>query len=220
MTTVATIDHPPIGSSNYQLLGEVWYTGIRGTGYLEMWSYFADGSAYFTRTLDTTGALQSLSGDSNWRSFVLPFHAQPETIPTKIVVNIVLPGKGTIKLSPLALAPIVSGPEWWSPQTGAWIGGILGALLGSMCGLIGWLSARGRAPRFVIASIYSLIAVAAGLLIGGVFALANRQPWYVYYPLLLCGGIVLVVIRSRLPALKRRYAELELRKITAMDLPA
>jgi hypothetical protein len=219
-TTTVAIFQPPLQIPDYQIHGDVWYTDVRGTAYLEMLSYFPDGHTHFTKSLDSSGPLQSISGSSNWQTFVLPFHARRGMLPTKVELNVVLSGKGIVKLSPLILSPIAPSFAWWSPQTGGWIGGILGSLLGCMGGLIGWLSSRGRAPRLVIALMYSMIVVAVALLIGGVFALAARQSREVYYPLLLCGGIVLVVMISRLPPIKRRYAEVELRRMTAMDLPA
>jgi len=57
-------------------------------------------------------------------------------------------------------------------------------------------------------------------LVAGLVALGLGQPYAVYYPLLLFGGILTVVCGGLLPVIRRRYAEIELRRMTAMDLGA
>ncbi|HTL30983.1 MAG TPA: hypothetical protein VL282_17260 [Tepidisphaeraceae bacterium] len=219
-TTVATIEHPPIAASDYQVVGQVWYSGVRGNGYLEMWSHFDDGNAYFTRTVDTSGPTGVLARDSNWRSFALPFHSQAGKTPTKLIINVVLPGKGTVKLSPLTVMPIPQMYAWWSDSTGGWIGGIAGSMLGCLGALVGILTGKAKAPRLVRALTIFMIAVGAIALVAGIFALVMRQPYAVYYPLLLVGVIDVSVMGFQLNLIKRRYAEHELRKMTALDTPS
>jgi len=102
--TVLTIDRPKITASTYALRGEVSYEGVEGTGHLEMWNHFPDASAYFSRTLASSGVLQSLTGSSDWRPFSLPFFLKDDPRrPNKVVFNVVLPGKGRVELSPVRL---------------------------------------------------------------------------------------------------------------------
>lgn len=88
--------------------------------------------------------------------------------------------------------------------------GLLGAAIGSLSGL-------GRARRLVAA----LLAVAAGIggvaLVAGLAALGAGQPYAVYYPLLLGGGIALPMSLFASRAVRRRYQEIELRRMRALD---
>ena len=59
----------------------------------------------------------------------------------------------------------------------------------------------------------SLLALAAG-----VAAWSASQPYAVYYPLLLVGLLGTVIPLGLRPSLKRRYQDLELRRMQAMDL--
>ncbi|MHC4984826.1 MAG: hypothetical protein ACYTFO_01590 [Planctomycetota bacterium] len=54
-------------------------------------------------------------------------------------------------------------------------------------------------------------------LVTGVVALICSQPYHVYYPLVLGGGLLVIIPLSLLRTLRRRYAQIELRKMSAMD---
>jgi phospho-N-acetylmuramoyl-pentapeptide-transferase len=64
-------------------------------------------------------------------------------------------------------------------------------LLGGLGAAVGWLAARGRSLAPVLGALRA--AGAAGLLAAaaGVVAVLRAQPWEVFYPLLLSGGIML-----------------------------
>jgi hypothetical protein len=49
-------------------------------------------------------------------------------------------------------------------------------------------------------------------------ALLQTQPYCVYYPLLLLGGLSVLVIGPLRRTLRQRYQQLELRKIAALDV--
>jgi hypothetical protein len=106
---------------------------------------------------------------------------------------------------------------WWSEQTCAWIGTIGGPVCGLLGGLLGGLGGCGKARRFVL----TLTAASAGLgvvsLIIGVIALVLRQPWAVYFPLLLFGVVSPVVLGPNFFVLRWAYEQRELRKMAAMD---
>jgi hypothetical protein len=112
---VLRLENPAVTSPRYAIEGRVRYAGIRRVGYLEMWSYFPDGGAYFTRTLAPPGSgpMAQLTGDSDWRTFSLPFTSRPRYLPRTLEVNVVLPGGGgTVWLGPAKLvqAPPTTGP--------------------------------------------------------------------------------------------------------------
>ena len=61
-----------------------------------------------------------------------------------------------------------------------------------------------------------MAAGGVSLVLGGI-APARGLPYHVYYPLLLIGAIALLVPASTLPRLAKRYQELELRRMSALD---
>ena len=234
---VLVLDNPKISHHTYAVLGRVKYENVQGTGYLEMWNTFPDGGAFFSRTLAGGGPMGSLGGSSDWRPFVLPFYAKEGMRPSKLEINIVVPQGGTVYLEPaqlvqelepstglpkgITLPPSAggstSGAAWWNPRMSGWVGGVGGAVLGTLGAIVGLLAGRGRARRVVIGLLMTILITGGTSLLMGLVALSLRQPYHVYYPLLLCGVIATLVPLTMLPQLKRRYEELELRRMTALD---
>ena len=250
--TILTVGDPGITGPRYALVGQVRYEGVEGQGYLEMLNHFPGAPPYFTKACAPAGPLKCLSGSSDWRPFVLPFFVDRENMhPTKLVVNVVLPGKGTVYIGPPTLkqygqdenplataAPSSSGDRrtvrpaearsaaqrraasptpWWTQRAAGWIGGIVGASLGCLGALIGLLASRGSARRFVLGLLEATVVVGIVALVIGVVALVSRQPYHVFYPPLLVGIIGSVVPLSSLRTLRKRYEQMELRKMEAMD---
>ncbi|HZR29328.1 MAG TPA: hypothetical protein VFA71_11185 [Terriglobales bacterium] len=221
-----TIDQPGIKLPVYALRGRIKYEAVEGTGYLEMWNYFPGGGAYFSRTLAETGPMKTLSGSSGWRDVVVPFFAtEATTHPSKLVANLVLPGKGKVWLSSLKLFqydsnedPLTASSAWWTDRQGGLAGGIGGSTLGLLGAAIGILSAKGRGRSFVIGLMISLIAIGLAALAAGTYALARGQPFGVFYPLMLGGGLAAIICGSLIPATRKRYAEIELRRIVAANI--
>jgi hypothetical protein len=188
-----------------------------------MWNHFADGGQYFSRTLADQGPMMKLQGTSGWRSFVLPFDATGAPPPTRLVVNVVLPGRGTVYLGPVELsegmgaAAEFSGPE--TTSLAGLAGGVAGAVIGALGALIGILTSLGRARRFVIASATSLIAIGMMAFAAGIVAFASAGSYSIAYPVLLLLGFVSTVVPlGLLPTIRRRYEEIELRAMRAHDL--
>jgi len=256
--TVAVIEKPSIDGFTYQVAGWVKHEDVAPGSYLEMWSTFADGGRFFTRTLSPSGPMRNLDGSYDWRPFILPFQSSQTTgLPTRLEINVVFAGPGTVHLSPLRIeqypSPAEPTPEsepgpaaasasgtgsdadraphpaelptaapgaWWDDRTAGLVGGIGGSILGCLGGLMGTLGGFGKARRFVISlTILMILSGVAGLL-AGLVALGAGQPYSVYYPLLLFGGVATVVCGGLLPVIRRRYAEIELRRMKAMDLDA
>jgi hypothetical protein len=218
---LATIDRPSVEREGYVVTGQVRYQGVQGRGYLEMWSVFADGSRYFSRTLAEKGPLAALSGTSGWRSFGLPFYLDGAGPPSSLEINLVLPGAGTVWLGPMGLRDLDAAPRsprgWWTDRTAGVFGGVLGSLIGVLGATIGSLAARGRARRFAIGSLWTVAALGAVLLVVAVAALVSSQPWVVWYSAALTGGLCLVLGLATMGVVRRRYAEAELRKMKAAD---
>jgi hypothetical protein len=227
--TVLNIVQPKITTDFYAITGEVRYDNVEGDGFLEMWSHFGETAAYFSRTLGITGPMGKLTGSSDWRMFTLPFNAKgASSSPSKLVVNIYLPGNGSVFLRNLKLVQSTSfdgaatqtGARWWSDQTVGIVGGVGGALIGCLAALIECLAARGKAQRFVLNAVRVLIGVGVASVLGGFAALALRQPHGVWYALLLLGVLVVVIFPFRLRRYQDRYRDIELRRMTSMDATA
>ena len=223
--TVLTIDAPQIAGPRYMVSGQVRYDNVEGASYLELWNYFPGGGQYFSRTMAEQGPMMKLHGTSGWRSFVLPFDATGAPSPTRLVMNVVLQGRGTVYLGPLELseqkAAVTSGRlgVGSTDDLVGKLGGIVGVMIGCIGGLIGLLTSLGRARRFVIASATSLIAIGTLAFVAGVIAFVSSRSYSSLYPLLLfLGFLTSVVPLGLLPIIRKRYEEVELRTMRAHDL--
>jgi hypothetical protein len=225
---ILTIDEPRVAPPAYVLRGRVRYEGVKKPGYLELLNYLPDGGPYFTRTLSPSGPMQVLEGGSEWREFQLPFDlAKPDggyyVGPTKLELNVSLPGGGTVYLSDLELAQLRSGADlsggaWWSGRTSGIMGAVVGIVLGCFGGLIGRLEGYGKARAVVMAALVVLFITGIASLIACIVAVSLGQP-YAVYSLFLIGGVLGTVLPPlRLRDLRRRYQELELRRMEALDV--
>lgn len=227
-----TITSPPVSHTVYALTGQVKYDNVQGAGYLEMWNFFSPSPGLpeaqaFSRTLGNAGDTGKLTGTCDWRSFSLPFDRTGASgPPTRLEINIFLPGKGTVYLSPVKLVQYPKGfsfvgstspGDWWSPRLSAIFGGVGGSLIGCLGALIGCLAGVGKARRFVMGMAKLLTALGILLTIAGVVAVVCKQPYAIWYPLLLAGVILAAVCGANLPAIKKRYEDLEIRRMTSMD---
>jgi len=226
--TVLELDRPGVTAQQYALIGEVRYEDVAPGSYLEMWNCFADGGRYFSRTLGDSGPMRRLEGSSDWRPFTLPFFIgeRPDR-PGRLEVNVVLAGRGTVYLGPLRLVQYPESGQsaaapgaWWDDRTAGLIGGIGGAMLGCLGALLGTLGGLGRARRFVLVLAVVVTVCGVASLAAGIVALGLGQPYAVYYPLLLGGVIATLVFGLLLPVIRRRYEQIELRRMAAMDLGA
>ena len=222
--TVLTIVQPKITTDFYAVSGEVRYDNVEGDGFLEMWSHFGETAAYFSRTLGITGPMGKLTGTSHWRAFTLPFNAKgASSRPSKLVVNVYLPGKGSVFLRNLKLVQSTAATYTgggWSGRTAGVVGGVGGVLIGCLGAVIEWLAVRGKAQRFVVNAVRVLIGVGVASALGGFAAVALRQPYGVWYALLLLGVLVVVIFPFRLRTYQDRYRAFELRRMTSMDATA
>jgi hypothetical protein len=213
--TLAEIANPGITRDRYVVRGRVRYRGVVGEGYLEMWNLFGDGGRYFTRTLGDSGPLQKVSGSSEWRDFGLYFDATGAAAPPeKLVIGLVLPGEGEVAISNMTLAELDSATPEENP--GRW-GGIAGGILGVVGAVLGSLAGAGRARTFVLAALKVLMVAGVAGLALGIVTVVRNGPYQVYYPLLLISSVALAVPAFCLPGVRKRYEELELRRMRALD---
>lgn len=224
---VLTVTDPKITTAFYAITGELRYEHVEGEGFLEMWNHFGE-AAYFSRTLAKSGPLASLRGDSAWRAFSLPFDASAtKSKPSQLVMNLQLPGEGVVVLRNVRLVESTSFGDlikqpgaWWSDRAAGWVGGLGGAFLGCFASLVEWLASRGKGARLIVPAYRALIAVGVLASVAGLAAVTLRQPYGVWYPLLLCGVLCVAFIPFRLRRHQQRCRETELRRISSMDLTA
>ena len=225
-TSIIKLDGQPIDSVSYSVKGRVKYNNVDPAAHLEMLSVFPDNNEYFTRTLANEGTMCKIAGSSNWRAFELPFTSkrledgslyQPDLLD----IRLVMPGNGSIELKELALVIHASqaapSQAWWSNKTGGWLGGILGILGGLIGTLYGFVVTRSQNTSVPFRFACSTIFVSAVMLCFGIVAFLLGQPNSVFYPLVLVGAIMTVVMTAQLPCLKRIQAARELRQMEAMD---
>ena len=220
---IATVQAPVIGQPMYVVAGKVRYKGVEGVGYLEMWNHFGSDQAYFSRTLGDAGPTRSITADSEWRDFILPFNKGEEADPSKLAINLVLEGPGEVEVKDLSLVvggnwrAVLYPDPWWGGMSSGVLGASLGILFGVLGTLIGW--ARRDARRYGVAMAGSCIMVGVGgvsLVAAGV-ALVAGQPSHVTYLLLLAAVIGIVVGGAVLREVRALRTQGELRRMDAAD---
>ena len=111
---------------------------------------------------------------------------------------------------------------WFDHQTASVVSGILGAAIGiwggTVVGGFSWLYIRKGWKKFTC--FLYLFTIAAGLVLAGVgiAGLIVGQPFYVWWPFLLCCGITVIVIGSLFPVIMRRFKEREQQLMRIKDL--
>lgn len=224
---LATLEPTGVKKHVYRIHGQIRYEDVKEPGHLESWNHFANSGPAFTKTLAASGPMGKIHGTSSLREFILPFQGSPQVgPPTRIEVNLVLPAEGKVWISPMHLeefdesesgAANSSLTAWWSNRTSGLFGGIMGSVLGVLGAVIGTLSGRGRGKAVCLGICWFALCCGILSLIVGVIAVTQSQPYGVYYPLLLLGGISTVVMGGMIPQLRKRYADLEIHRMEAMD---
>src|SRR2546429_2802300 len=98
-----------------------------------MWTVFPDGQRFFSRTLAAQGPLAALHGESSWRRFELPFDISGASqAPSRLEINLVLPGRGAVLLGPMHLQRATAPAEaaqggWGSARSGTLPGAMIGS---------------------------------------------------------------------------------------------
>jgi MFS family permease len=108
---------------------------------------------------------------------------------------------------------------WFDANKYAWVfGTALGLVGGTLGALAGSLAPRGRAKALVMGLFAATLVACGAMLAAGVVALVQKQPYGVWYGLLLPGALGVIVLGGLMPAIQARYREAEQRRLSARDI--
>jgi hypothetical protein len=101
---------------------------------------------------------------------------------------------------------------WFDPDKYSWICGVAYGVAALSLGAVAFiLVPKGLAKRAVVSAWVSLWSLAIVLIIVGLVAVANKQPWGVWYGILLPGIVGTAVLGGNLLIILKRYKEAERR---------
>jgi len=217
---IFSLNNPGVTQATWALTGEIRYESVAGRGYLEMWSIFENGE-YYSRGQAEDGPLGIIRGDAEWRPFLLPFYSNEQTgPPLRLEFKVFLP-RGTVELRRVRLMQYAPGEAIFDTAAahtlGGWLGAVFGGLLGLAGALAGVLSGMGKARKLALACLWGIITVGVVCLILALISWLQGYPWPVIYPLALVGLLGTVLGFAFLPVVRRRYAQLELRRMESLD---
>lgn len=109
---------------------------------------------------------------------------------------------------------------WFSERAGLVLGvtlgcgyGLAGALFGVLGGLYG---AKGKMKQLLLNWLRGWIGLSALLLLAGLGAILFGQPYHVWYPLVVAGAAMFLLLFVH-HFLKKRFAEIGLKKMDIRD---
>lgn len=219
------LEAPGIQKPVHVVRGSLRHRGVEGRGYLEMWTCFSQDRCYFTRGLADAGPMASLQGDSEIRDYELPFQNSGKEEAVRLIINLVLDGPGEVWIAAHPTlwqadqyGPMTAGKlVWWSPHQGNQVFGWLGALLGCLGGICGWLNQKEKARQWVLRIYLGLTMTGILGVMSGLFAWSQGQPGHVHHPLLLMGALLTLMGPLLTRQVRIRERALELRRMEAMD---
>ena len=101
---------------------------------------------------------------------------------------------------------------WFDAQTAGLIRGILGGAMGvcgGIVGIVGGVFGRdGKYKKIVLAFVVVPMVIGVLLLPIGLVALLIRQPFHVWYPFALTGGIAITIFLPLYFSLKKIYEQI------------
>lgn len=102
---------------------------------------------------------------------------------------------------------------------GLWYGGLGGGLLGSLATGLGSVTAvlarKGKGQRFILSAFTFMKWVGVAHLVIGFYAVYQRQPFGIWYPLVLIGFLFTLLFSLLRPVVRWRYKEAEQRQMSA-----
>lgn len=111
---------------------------------------------------------------------------------------------------------------WWTAQQAGLIGGVAGSVVGILGGILGTIAGiyapKGKLKGLVYGLAATIIGFGGISLVAGIVALLLRQPFFVYYPLILVGFVCVISLGSLVPVIRLRYREADHRRLEAEEI--
>ena len=109
---------------------------------------------------------------------------------------------------------------WFDPMRfGLWYGGLGGGLLGLLGGVLGAATAvlapKGKGQNFILGAFTFMKWIGVMNLAIGLYAVHERQPYGIWYPLVLIGGLFTMLFSLLRPIVRKRYEEVEQQQMNA-----
>lgn len=95
---VAEIEMPPVEDTRLTYRARLRTEGLEGRAYLEMWCAFPGLGEYFSRALQ-----DPISGSVDWVTQETPFFLEAGQRPSRVKLNLVIEGRGTVWLDDVTL---------------------------------------------------------------------------------------------------------------------
>jgi hypothetical protein len=90
--------------------------------------------------------------------------------------------------------------------------GVIGAILGVMTGI---LTPKGKGRNFILGAFRLMILLGLVHLVVGLYAVSQKQPYGIWYPLVFIGGLLTFLFSLLRPIVRKRYEQVEMRKMDA-----
>lgn len=220
-------------SRTYTLQLTVDHSIVGQPAYFEMWTELDDGRRFFSKTLASVGPMKKLAGTAERREVVIPASlkgSSQNAIAAELLL--VMPSGGTVTLRKGglvdlpggfgSLGQLAGGPNPWLP---AWFGAVFGSVFGVLCGCLGaFYSYSFRSGKLwelmqFFPTVFGVLS--AVILVVGIVAIALRQPYHVWYPLVLIGALGVMLAPTLSWQMKRQFpkeaSSFEDRQMQAMD---
>lgn len=194
---VLRVTGPQLESAVFALRGQVRYSSVDGEAFIAVHIIYADGVTLDARSDHPQGLGAPLTGDSEWRSFEVVMSGHEGERPERLEVRLIMPGRGgvvfgairVVELSARGLPArrLAATRPWWNEHRTKEIFVITGLTFSALLFFVIVLAifARGRGAALGILNL--IVFTGAGGLLGALIAAYFKQPWAVWFPLLLCG---------------------------------
>lgn len=96
---IAEIENPSVENARLIYRARIRTDGLQGRAYLEMWCAFPGQGEFFSRALHAP-----LSGTNDWTTQETPFLLQKGQDPSRVKLNVVVDGEGTVWVDEAVLA--------------------------------------------------------------------------------------------------------------------
>lgn len=110
---------------------------------------------------------------------------------------------------------------WFSPEIGTYFGALAGGIGGALAGILGavggFLAPKGKGKSLVVGGMCFFFVFGVCSLAVGLAAVIQGQPYGIWYPFTLVGGLFAVIMGALLPVVLRSYRQADERRLRAEE---